>query len=168
VLWFAFRREWRSLAICLGATALVSIATAIVAPHYWSEWIASILSNLDEPQHYSVPPPAPIRLPLAALLVAWGARTDRPWTVPVAATLALPIIWPHGLAVALAAIPFVRRGDRTATLPDWWAAARLRDYAVLLGVFVVGAVLLALLAAGPIRELMDAASSGLQPYIRRP
>lgn len=168
VLWFAFRREWRSLAICLGATALVSIVTAIVAPHYWAEWIASILSNLDEPQHYSVPPPALIRLPLAVLLVAWGARTDRPWAVPVAAALALPIIWPHGLTVALAAIPFVRRGDRTARLPDWQGAARLRDYAAVLAVFVGGALLLAVLAAGPVSELMDAASRGLEPYIRRP
>ena len=168
VLWFAFRREWRSLAICLAATALVSIVTAIAAPDYWSEWIASIVSNLDEPQHYSVPPPAPIRLPLAVLLVAWGARTDRPWTVPVAAMLALPIIWPHGLTVALAAIPFVRRGDRTALLRDWQGAARLRGYAALLAVFVGGALLLAGVAAGPVSELMDAASRDLEPYIRRP
>jgi hypothetical protein len=168
VLWFAFRREWRSLAIALGATAVIAAVTAVVAPHYWTEWIDSIVSNIDEPQHYSVPPPAPIRLPLAVLLVAWGARTDRPWTVPVAATLALPIIWPHGLTVALAAIPFVRRGDRAALLPDWRAAARLREYAVLLAVIAGGALLLAAIAGGPVSELMDGASRDLEPYVRRP
>jgi len=168
VLWFAFRREWRSLAIALGATAVIAALTALVAPHYWTEWIASIVSNLDEPQHYSVPLPAPIRLPLAVLLVAWGARTDRPWTVPVAAMLALPIIWPHGLTVALAAIPFVRRGDRAALLPDWRAAARLREYAALLAVIVGGALLLAVIAAGPVSELMDGASRDLEPYVRQP
>ena len=46
------------------------------------------LSNLYEPQFYSVPPPRRIRLPIAAVLLFWGARTDRPWTVRVAATLA--------------------------------------------------------------------------------
>jgi hypothetical protein len=168
VLWFAFRREWRSLAIALGATAVIAAVTAVVAPHYWTEWIDSIVSNLDEPQHYSVPPPAPIRLPLAVLLVAWGARTDRPWTVPVAATLALPIIWPHGLTVALASIPFVRRGDRAALLPDWRAAARLREYAALLVVITGGALLLAAIAGGPVSELMDGASRDLEPYVRRP
>jgi hypothetical protein len=168
VLWFAFRREWRSLAIALGATAVIAAVTAVVAPHYWTEWIDSIVSNIDEPQHYSVPPPAPIRLPLAVLLVAWGARTDRPWTVPVAATIALPIIWPHGLTVALAAIPFVRRGDRAALLPDWRAAARLREYAVLLAVIAGGALLLAAIAGGPVSELMDGASRDLEPYVRRP
>jgi hypothetical protein len=115
-----------------------------------------------------VPPPAIVRLPIAVLIVAWGARTDRPWTVAVAATLALPIIWPHGLTVALAAIPLLRRGDRAALLPDWQTTSRLRDYAVLLAVFVAGALLLAVVAAGPVTELMDAASRGLEPNIRRP
>ncbi|HSH22128.1 MAG TPA: glycosyltransferase 87 family protein, partial [Candidatus Caenarcaniphilales bacterium] len=97
LLWFAVRREWSQLAMAIGATATASLAAAVVAPHYWTEFFASIASNLDQPQHYSVPPPWPLRLPLAVLLVVWGARTDRPWTVPVAAALALPILWVHGL-----------------------------------------------------------------------
>jgi hypothetical protein len=28
------------------------------------------------------------------VIVAWGARTDRPWTVPLGAFLALPVIYP--------------------------------------------------------------------------
>ncbi len=163
VLWFAVRREWRSLAIALGATALVSVATAIAAPHYWSEWLASIFSNLNEPQFYSVPPPAPIRLPLAAVLVIWGARTDRPWTVPIAATLALPIIWPHGLTVALAAIPFVHRGDRAATLPDWKSAASLRSFAGYVALFVGLALVVAVIAGDGVRQVLAEASRGLFP-----
>ena len=50
-----------------------------------------------------------IRLPIAALIVVWGARTDRRWTVPVAATLALPILWPSGLAVLAALWPILQR-----------------------------------------------------------
>ena len=164
VLWFAVRREWRALAIALGATLLVSLAAAVVAPNYWREWIDSVFSNLNEPQDFSVPPPWFIRLPIAALVVIWGARTDRPWTVPLAATIGLPIIWPHGLTVALAAIPFVRHGDRAALQPNWRSAIQVRTLALALAVFVGLALVAAWLAPGPIRSLMDQASSGLDPY----
>jgi glycosyl transferase family 87 len=163
VLWFAARREWRSFAIALGATLAISVATYIVAPHYWREWLDSIVSNLNEPQFYSVPPPAPIRLPLAALLVVWGARTDRPWTVGLAATLGLPIIWPHGLCVALAALPFLRCGDRAAAQPGWRDAVQPRTLGLSLAVFLGLALVLAALLPGPISALMELASSGLFP-----
>jgi hypothetical protein len=159
LLWFAARREWRSLAIALGATAAISAAAFVVAPHYWREWLDSIFSNLNEPQFYSVPPPAPIRLPIAALIVIWGARTDRPWTVAVAATLGLPIIWPHGLCVLAAAIPFLRRGDRAATAPDWLSAVQPRRLALSLAVFLGGALVLAVVLADPLRQLLEGASS---------
>ena len=168
LLWFAVRREWRSLAIAIGATAALSLATALLAPHYWTEFVASIIVNLGEPQPYSVPPALPFRLPLAALIVAWGARTDRPWTVPVAAALALPIIWVHGLTVALAAVPFLRRGDRAAQHSGWLEAARLRDYARWLALFIGLALLAAIVLGGPISQLIDEASRNLDPYGRRP
>jgi len=43
------------------------------------------------------------RLPVAAILVAWGARTNRPWTLPTAAMVALPVLWLVGLAMLTAA-----------------------------------------------------------------
>jgi hypothetical protein len=168
LLWFLFRREWRRFAVATGTTLLVSLATFVYNPEYWSEFVAATLSNLGQPQHFSVPPPLPIRLPLAMLLVAWGARTDRPWTVPVAATMALPIIWVHGLVIALAAIPFLRRGDRAALQPDWHEAARARDLALLVGATLAIALLVALVAGGPIQQLMEWASAALDPHGWRP
>jgi Glycosyltransferase family 87 len=109
LLWFAVRREWRALAIAAGFTLLVVGASAVLAPNLWSEWLNALSVNAGQSQEYSLGPPVVIRLPLAALLVAWGARTDRPWTVGVAAMLALPLVWPHGLTVALAAVPFLHR-----------------------------------------------------------
>ena len=164
LLWFAVRREWRSLAIALVATIAVSLVSAIVAPNHWREWIDALLSNVNEPQHYSVPPPAPIRLPIAAALVIWGARTDRPWTVAVAATLGLPIIWPHGLVLALAAIPFLRLGDQAARMPNWQSAVRLRTYAAYSAAAVAIVLAAAALVGGPIRFLLDEASRNLDPY----
>ena len=90
--------------------------------------------------------------------------TDRPWTVAVAATVGLPIIWPHGLVVALAAVPFLRLGDRAAQIPDWQSAVRLRTYAAWVGGAVTVALALAALAGGPLRYLLDEASRNLDPY----
>lgn len=169
LLWFLVRREWRSLAIAVGATMLVSLGVLAFRPDYWLEFVAATLSNLGQPQDYSVPPRLPLRLPLAVLLVVWGARTDRPWTVPVAATMALPIVWVHGLVVALAAIPFMRHGgDRAALVPGWQDAARLRDLALLVGATVGLALLVALVAGGPVRDLMEWASASLEVETRRP
>lgn len=168
LLWFAVRREWRALGLALGATAAASLTTLAVAPHLWSEFVVATLSNINEPQHFSVPPPLPLRLPLAALLVVWGARTDRPWTVPVAATLALPIIWVHGLTVALAAVPFLRLGDRSAGMPRWRSAARLRELAATFLLVVGLALLAALLVPEPIAQLLGEASRNLNPIGNRP
>jgi len=56
-------------------------------------------------------------IPAAALLVAWGGRTDRAWTVPVAATLGLPILWPTGFAILAALWPIAARRPGV-TSPD--------------------------------------------------
>jgi hypothetical protein len=169
LLWFAVRREWRALAVAIGATLFVSLVSLLVEPRHWSEFVTATLSNIGQPQHFSVPPPLPIRLPLAAMLVIWGARTDRPWTVPVAATLALPIVWVHGLTIALAAIPFVRRGDRAVLIdPAWREAARLRDLVIIVAATLGLALLVALVAGGPLRELMEWASAAIDAPGRRP
>jgi hypothetical protein len=167
LLWFAVRREWRQLVIALGVTAAAALAVLLLAPHYWTGFVAATLSNIGLPQHFSVPPPLPFRLPLAVILVIWGARTNRPWTVPIAATLALPIVWVHGLTVALAAVPFLLRGDQAAALPGWSSAARLRDLARRVAVVVGGALLIALVFAGPVSELMESVSLAIDAETRR-
>jgi glycosyl transferase family 87 len=107
LLWFAVRREWRSLALALGATAAVAALSLVIAPDAWREWLALLLrdagARLETPGWYA-PIPLLVRLPLAAVIVTWGALTDRRWTVPVAVTLSLPILWLNSLAI-LAALP---------------------------------------------------------------
>lgn len=110
-LWFVVRREWRSLGIAAGTTLVVSIISAILAPHLWPEWIAMLQSNIGAPAGISVPIPLAIRLPVAAAVVVWGARTNRPWTLAVALLLSLPTIWPQGFSVLVAA-PFLERHDK--------------------------------------------------------
>jgi hypothetical protein len=79
----------------------------------------------------------------------------------VAATLGLPILWPHGLTVLAAAVPFLRRGDRAALRPDWREAVNPRTLAMSLTLFIGGALVLAALFSGPIRDLMNASSTNL-------
>jgi hypothetical protein len=146
----------------------VSVVTFVAAPQLWREWIDSLVSNLYEPQYYSVPPAAPIRLPIAAVIVIWGALTDRPWTVGVAATLGLPIIWPHGLVLALAAVPFLSMGDRAAANPGWEMAASLRRYLGYVGAALGIALAAAAVFSGPLSTLFNEASSRIDPYNRRP
>ena len=110
VLWFAFRREWRSFGIAVGGTAAITAVSFALAPNLWSDYVRTMVDNLGyDPGHpYPVPIPLPIRTAAAALIVWYAARTDRRWLVPAAAVLALPIIWFHGLAVLLAMIPLWR------------------------------------------------------------
>jgi hypothetical protein len=116
LLWFAVRREWRKLAIAIGATgALVAVSLLVDRP-LWEAWIASIV-NAGPPANVTLPIPLWIRLPIAAAVVIWGARTDRAWTVPVAATIGLPVIWPATSLAVLAAIPaLLRPGLRPAPM----------------------------------------------------
>jgi hypothetical protein len=105
LLWFAVRREWRSLGIALGTTTLVVAVSALLMPGAWLEWLA-LLARLAgrEGTWAAVPIPFLVRLPFAVALVVWGARTDRRWTVPVAGMLALPALWYGSFSMLLAVI----------------------------------------------------------------
>lgn len=119
LLWFVVRREWRSLAVALGATLAIAVASFTFAPGLWADWLAMLRSDagLTVPTGTPhLPIPFALRLPVALLLVGWGARTDRPWTVGVAATLALPTLWIQGLALLVAAVAPAARGPLARAL----------------------------------------------------
>jgi hypothetical protein len=130
LLWFVVRREWRQLAIALGSTAVVAAASFVLAPAAWGEWIQALIANAGHPisPDYSgvIHIPLLIRLPIAAVTVIWGARTDRPWTIAVATTLALPILWINGLAVLLALPLLMRWDDPRRALASILASGRSR------------------------------------------
>jgi hypothetical protein len=110
LLWFAVRREWRSLGIALGVTAGLLLVTAPLVP----AWLGSLAANqgYTGPGYFTVMVPLLPRLAAAALLVAWGARTDRAWVLPVAVTIAVPVLWFNALAGLVGAIS--RRGASPA------------------------------------------------------
>ena len=108
LLWFVVRGEWRSLAIALGATAVACAASFLAFPSMWPAWIdyVRVAMRIDTDPTWTnlVRVPLWIRLMLAALLVTWGARTDRRWTVLVSAMMALPVLWVHGFAMLVGLI----------------------------------------------------------------
>ena len=126
LVWFAVRREWRALAVALGATAAIAAVSFVIAPRAWFEWISILRtgSTFPEPVWTLDFVPLGVRLITAVAIVVWGARTDRPWTVATAATLALPVLWVNGLATLVAVIPLMRALGPTPA-SRFLAAARL-------------------------------------------
>ncbi len=112
LVWFAVRREWRRLGLALGVTAVLAAVSLVVDRELWADWLTDSLgaTAAGAPlNQFSLPIPLWLRVPAAALLVGWGARRDRAWTVPAAATLALPVLWPSGLAILAALWPIAQR-----------------------------------------------------------
>lgn len=113
LLWFAFRGEWRRLAIAAAVTGVLAAIAFVLAPALWPAWIQYILGtglSPDTGTAFVVPIPLVVRLPVAVLLIAWGARTNRAWTLPTASMLALPVLWQVGLAMLAGAFALAAWG----------------------------------------------------------
>lgn len=113
LLWFVARREWRSLAVALAATAAISLVSFVIAPGAWWDWLKflEVSSANGAGSNYlfdSYMPSLWLRVIGAAILVVWGARTDRRWVVPVATCIAMPVFWITTPAI-LVAIPRLRK-----------------------------------------------------------
>jgi len=95
LLWFLVRREWRPLAIALGLTAAIVAVSIVVDGSLWPQWISTLTRASGAGSELGGPLAIPllIRVPAAVVLVAWGAWTDRKWTMPVGATIAMPVLF---------------------------------------------------------------------------
>ncbi len=106
LLWFVARREWRQLATALLVTGAIAGISFLLMPSQWAQWIAAIdVSAANPPVWPALGIPLWVRLPFAAAIVWWGATRSARWSVPVAATLALPALWIAGLSMLVACWP---------------------------------------------------------------
>ena len=111
LLWFAIRRQWRDLAIAVGTTAAIVGVSFVLSPDLWREWVGILTGNVGMPApELALQIPLAIRLPIAVVVVVAGALTDRRWMVPIAVTLAMPILWPAQLSILVAMVPLRPRG----------------------------------------------------------
>jgi hypothetical protein len=85
LVWFAVRREWRQLAMAVGITLLVALPSLVLHADAWFAFIRSLLVNAQVDAEIGAP--ILLRGALAVAVIAWGARTNRAWTVPVGAAL---------------------------------------------------------------------------------
>lgn len=120
LLWFAFRREWRSLAIALGATAAISAISFVIRPDLWRDWVGLLVAASRAPDMvFIVPIPVWFRLPISAAILWWGARTDRRWTVPLASCIALPVLELNGFAMLVAMVPLLDPASADSPAARW-------------------------------------------------
>lgn len=114
-LWLAFRGRWAEF----GLAAVIALAAAAVSfvasPQLWGDWL-TLMFGEDAGGAYaaSIPVPLLVRLPLAVAILWWAARTDRPWLVPCACLLALPVIWFNGLSLLLGSVALLEARGQPA------------------------------------------------------
>ena len=116
LVWFTVRREWRKLAVALAVTATIVAISAAIMPGAWADWF-TFLAQQNRAVHGTgnsrsgLPaPPLALRLPVALAIVAYAARTDRRWFLPVGILFADPMFnWFAFLL--LTAVPRLRRDE---------------------------------------------------------
>jgi hypothetical protein len=115
LLWPLVRREWRPLAIAIAPAAIVSIVSFALQPHVWLDWLAYLPGYGDTPGW-----PFPIaiwpRLPVAIVLVIWGARSDRQWMAVLGTILAWPRLYFLSIALLVALLPPLAHAPLTARI----------------------------------------------------
>jgi hypothetical protein len=108
--WHVLRGEWRAAAVGALATLAVVVVSVALAPALWADYLGFAARNFtaaDAPmQTFAVPLWA--RLATGIPLLVWGARTDRPWVLPVVCGWSLVGLYGFGF------------------LPFWVAAWRVR------------------------------------------
>ena len=110
VLWFAGAAKWRALITAIGWTMGISIVSFAIAPDAWADWLRLLgaSTGVSSAEASVIPGPVWLRTLLAAALVVVGGWRGWRWTVPVAVTMALPVVWSSGLSVLVALVPLYR------------------------------------------------------------
>ena len=103
LLWFAVRREWRSFGIAAGLTVAIVALSFALAPWMWRDYVGALAGAPDE-----TPFKIWWRLPIAALVVIWGARSNHRWAMIVAVFLAMPRWYFLSPVVLVGLFPLVR------------------------------------------------------------
>lgn len=117
IVWFLVRREWRSLIIAMGVTLAVMGVSFLLDQGAWASWVAMLLRAEfpHDPQLVYLDVPLTVRLPIALAVIVWGARTNRTWTIPVAMTIAMPIVWVNSVTILVALVPLLAHERQART-----------------------------------------------------
>lgn len=100
LVWFVMRREWRSLAVAVCATAGIAAISFALAPTEWTQWVRFLLQNGEESGYGLY-----LRLAGALALIAVAARRGPPWLLAPAMFLACPVMIGISNLALFAALP---------------------------------------------------------------
>lgn len=108
LLWFAARREWRAVAVALGATLVITTISYVLAPGSWTEWLERLAvegQRADPGPWAALAGPLWLRLVIAGAIAVWAGSRGLRWPMAVVVTLSLPNPSPQSLAVLVALLP---------------------------------------------------------------
>lgn len=110
LVWFAVRREWRALGTAIAVTAVIVALSFALDPAAWRTWIGIVSTSSSTPATvgWFLPVSLVVRLPVAIVVAVVAAASGRAWLLPVAVTLALPVLWLNSLAILAACVPLWR------------------------------------------------------------
>jgi hypothetical protein len=123
LVWFIVRKEWRKLFIAITATVAIAAVSALISPDAWRGWYDLLRRSIVNPNTVDgvyLAIPYVIRLPIAIGVIAWGARTDRYWTVPVGVLIGMPILWINVFTLLIGVIP-LREEPGLTPAREWLA-----------------------------------------------
>lgn len=96
-VWFAARGEWRKVAVSAAATAAVVLASYLLWPAAWPDWLAFLTDNAAS-SDLLLP-----RVAVAAVLAAVAGRLDARWLLAVAMLVATPV-WAGTASITVLAV----------------------------------------------------------------
>lgn len=111
LIWYAVRRDWRAVRIALIATAIGLLIGLVLLPEDSLRWPGYLAGSMGAtaPEGAFISVPLLIRLPIAAGIIALGARMNWPWLLPFGIYLSTPSIWFGALCLLLAVPRLVHR-----------------------------------------------------------
>lgn len=111
LFWFLIRREWRSLIEAAGVTLAIVLLSFALSPTAWFDWYDFLRSNSGSSEGFFI-----ARVGIGAVVLAFGALTDRRWLVPVVVWFTLPHVWASSWVILLACLRLWPTAD-AATSP---------------------------------------------------
>ena len=116
LVWHIVRRETVQLGTALFVTGGIFLVSFAFSSELWIEWFQLLVDNADTTARIRVVPlPLVVRLPIAVVLIAYGARTDRAWLVPFGVMLGLPNVWTSSTALLAGSASLWLAARRTAS-----------------------------------------------------
>jgi hypothetical protein len=123
--WHVLRGEWRAAATGAAVSLAIVALCFALAPALWTDYLGFAVRNFTaaDPPIPTFPIPLGVRLATAVPLLIWGARTNRPWTVPMVCGWSLVGLYGFGFlpfwvaAWRVRAVGIVDRAPRSKSVP---------------------------------------------------